>query len=64
MDNKFEPHKFYNKAGDTIEVVTKPGSQKGLWINNDLTILLDMETDEIIGAIVSGIKHLGLVPKE
>lgn len=58
------PLVYYNKAGDCIEAAIRRVSYRGQRINERITLMHDLQTDEVIGVIISDIKSLGLVPKD
>lgn len=54
----FEPHAFYNEEGNQLEILWKNSNFRGKTINRNLTLLLDIETDEVIGCIVNHMRKV------
>jgi hypothetical protein len=44
-----KPYYFLNKDGKELEVVLSNTTYRGKWINKNLTLLFDMETNEFMG---------------
>lgn len=59
---KFEPHLHYNPDGDCIEFLAKETNFKGRRIDSLVTVFLDQETQEIVGAQVKGIQQMRKMP--
>lgn len=45
----FKPNWWYNEVGGIIEVLWKDTAYYAKWLNHDVTILIDMETEEVVG---------------
>ena len=53
---KFEPHAWYNTAGEMLEVFWSGESSYAKRLNGRLTLLLDLETDEVVGCYIKGLE--------
>ena len=53
---KFEPHAWYNSAGEMLEVFWSSDSSYAKRINDRLTLLLSIETEEVVGCYVKGLE--------
>jgi hypothetical protein len=54
----FRPFVFHNIDGDCLEFYVSQNNFYGKYIDNYLSILLDMDTDEIVGFIIDNIKYI------
>ena len=54
----FKPNATYNKGGDMIEVYLSDRSYYAKWLCPGISVLLDSETDEVIGVEITGVKRL------
>lgn len=45
----------YCPTGDFLTVYLRDVASYGLWLNNDVSVLRDMETDEVIGFELRGV---------
>lgn len=56
----WKPRAHYNKTGDIFEVYISNDAQNyyAKWLTPHVTLLLNQETDEIIGFQIWGVKHL------
>ena len=54
----FKPNAFYNEPGDQIEVHLTEDQYYAHWLCPGIELHLSMDTHEIVGMTISGIKHL------
>lgn len=53
----FRPHSTYDKDGDCVEFLAKPGPFYGERIDDLVTVYRSQANDEIVGALVKGVKR-------
>ena len=54
----WKPGAWYNKSGDILEVHWSEKEYYARWLNHTVTLLLDFETNEVIGCQVWGLSHV------
>ena len=55
---KFEPSAVYIPEGDCIEFIAMERAFRGERVDDILTVLVDEETNQVVGAVVKGIRAL------
>jgi len=53
----FKPHSVHDRDGDCIEFFTKPDPFYGERVDDLVTVYLSQETDQIVGALLKGVKR-------
>jgi len=56
-DKAFVPQAIHDKDGDCIEFLSKPDPFYGERIDDLLTVYYSQESDEVIGAIIKGVRR-------
>jgi hypothetical protein len=55
---EFRPFVFYNKAGNCLEVYLSNSDYYSDYVDNTLSILRDMNSNEIVGFVVNNIDYI------
>ena len=53
----FKPHSTYDKDGDCVEFLAKPGPFYGERIDDLVTVYRSQADDEVVGALIKGVKR-------
>jgi hypothetical protein len=54
----FSPEPWYNQDGDCLVVKFRDTADYSSRVDGVLTVFKDVETDEVVGFLIKGIKHL------